>query len=98
MIKPAVLSGYMDLGGPCGSLTEPIPVVVQADWIYAFPLRAILAIAGTDIHAVVSSPRVASEIRLLWKTAKSAARLREEHERSAERETLAWQRSLGCPV
>jgi hypothetical protein len=69
-----------------------------AEWQWLRPLQAILGLTRRTIHDVVSDPRAAAEIRVLWGVYATARRLAAERE---ERNWVAeqlWLRRQGCPV
>lgn len=98
MLTETLIIANIEATDPYGGLALPAPIVAQHEWIYAHPLKAILQIVGSDIHAVVSSRKIAAEVRILWKLAKFANRLRARREEDEQLELLDWYRQQGCPV
>lgn len=95
------LSDYSGLFGLPPAFTPPSPpasVVRLVEWPWIQPLAVILRISGWSIDDVVSSPKVAAEVRWLWKlwnVSQRTSRERETQNRIAEER---WWRQQGLRI
>lgn len=87
-------------GGGHGPPLMPLPTVpvYVMEWPWLRPLSAILAFARWTIDDVVSSPRAAWEVRVLWKAYKLAQKVAADRDAKLERADIFWFRRQGCPV
>jgi len=76
---------------------HPVAALV-VQWEWSNPLAVILKVGNWTIDDLISDPRVAREIRILWKAWKESVRMAMEKERRRQLEEQLWFRRQGCPV
>jgi hypothetical protein len=68
------------------------------EWQWKRPLAAILQFAGRSIDEVAGSPRVAAEVRTLWKTQRASEGLAARRAEEERIDMELWWRAMGSPV